>query len=167
MKALRMRVLPPCLVLLAALLAPAQAQEAAVPFGGIEHDNTLPVEITSDALALDQTAGTAIFTGTVRVGQGALRLAADRLEVFYAEDAGAIREMHAAGNVTLSNGSEAAESAEAHYVVATGIVEMTGDVLLTQGPNALSGEKLRIDLIAGTGQLEGRVRTIILPGTTP
>jgi lipopolysaccharide export system protein LptA len=122
--------------LMLAVAGAVAAQEASVPFGGLEHDSSLPVEITSDALALDQAAGTAIFTGTVKVGQGDLRLAADRLEVFYAADAegtGAIERMEASGNVTLSNGTEAAESARASYVVATGIVEMNGDVLLTQG----------------------------------
>jgi len=147
------------------------AQGATVPFGEFDHDNTLPIEITSDALALDQAAGTAVFDGTVVVGQGALRMAADRLEVFYAStgDAaadggpGAIERMLASGNVTLSNGTENAESARASYVVSTGIVEMEGDVLLTQGQNALSSEKLRIDLAAGTGMLEGRVQTIFTP----
>lgn len=153
-------------LMLAGGVAGALAQGASVPFGGFEHDNTLPVEITSDALALDQAAGTAIFTGAVKVGQGALRMAADRLEVFYASDAegtGAIERMLATGNVTLSNGTEAAEAARASYVVATGIVEMDGDVLLTQGANALASEKLRIDLTAGTGFLEGRVQTIFTP----
>ncbi len=154
-------------LMLAAAAGAGRAQEgASVPFGGFEHDNTLPVEITSDALALDQGAGTAIFTGAVKVGQGALRMAADRLEVFYASDAegtGAIERMLASGNVTLSNGTEAAEAARASYVVSSGIVEMDGDVLLTQGSNALASEKLRIDLTAGTGFLEGRVQTIFTP----
>lgn len=162
-----MRILPLLAFLTAVLLTPAGAQEGSVPFGGLEHDNTLPVEVTSDALALDQTAGTALFTGSVRVDQGSLRLTADRLEVFYAEEAGAIRAMNASGKVTLSNGSEAAESDEARYDVTTGIVEMQGDVLLTQGPNVLSGQRLRIDLTTGTAALEGRVRTILVPGSTP
>lgn len=160
-------------LMLTATAGLAMAQGASVPFGGLEHDNTLPVEITSDALALDQAAGTALFTGTVKVGQGTLRMAADRLEVFYADDpadegaTGAIERMEASGNVTLSNGAEAAEAARASYVVATGIVEMDGDVLLTQGANALASEKLKIDLVAGTGLLEGRVQTIFTPGQTP
>jgi lipopolysaccharide export system protein LptA len=157
----------------AAPVAPAQG--ASVPFGDFEHDATLPVEITSDALALDQAARTAVFTGAVKVGQGELRLAADRLEVYYAEDAsgeqGGIERMVASGAVTLSNGVEAAEAQHASYVVATGIVEMDGDVLLTQGRNALAGERLRLDLNAGAGTMEGRVKTIIIPGevqgTTP
>ncbi len=151
--------------------AQAAGQGASVPFGGPDHDASLPVEITADALALDQAAGTALFTGAVRVGQGALRLAADRLEVVYAEDAGggtgAIDRMRAQGNVTLTNGVESAEAQAASYAVATGIVEMEGDVLLTQGGNALASERLRIDLNAGTGVLEGRVQTVIVPGRAP
>lgn len=150
----------------------AAAQVASVPFGGAEHDASQPVEITSDALALDQAAGTAVFTGNVRVGQGMLRMAADRLEVFYADGegesgSGDIDHMVATGGVTLTNGTESAESRLARYLVPTGIVEMEGDVLLTQGPNALASEKLRIDLEAGTGVLEGRVKTIITPAGRP
>lgn len=145
-------------------------QGATVPFGDFEHDAAAPVEIASDALALDQAAGTALFTGAVKVGQGALRLAADRLEVFYAPGAdggtGAIDRMIATGNVTLTNGVESAEAERASYAVGPGLVEMEGDVLLTQGANALASERLRIDLVAGAAQLEGRVQTIFTPERT-
>ena len=171
------------MMLAAAMLWPGAsgAQETSVPFGGLKHDSTLPVEITSEALQLDQAAGTAIFTGAVKVGQGTLRLAADRVEVVYRSEAagtapgdtgtggtgtgttGQIERLAASGNVTLSNGTEAAEARTATYEVATGIVEMEGDVLLTQGNNALSSQTLRIDLNAGTGVLKGRVQTIFTP----
>jgi len=157
--------------LAALLLAPgiAVAQGTEVPFGGLSHDASLPLEITADNLELDQAAGTAIFTGTVKAGQGTLRMAADRMEVYYSDSSGsgtgAIERMQADGNVTLSNGTEAAESAAATYDVASGIIEMEGDVLLTQGANALSSERLRIDLNSGQGALEGRVRTIFVPSS--
>jgi lipopolysaccharide export system protein LptA len=157
---------------LAAVIVAALAQAASgqrVPFGD-SHDATQPVEITSDRLDLDQAAGSAVFTGGVKVGQGVLRLAADRVEVFYdegGEQSGTVRRMVATGNVTLSNGEEAAEAERATYEVATGLVEMEGDVLLTQGQNALSSERLSIDLNAGTGRLEGRVQTIFVPGSRP
>jgi lipopolysaccharide export system protein LptA len=156
------------LALMLAVLAPvALAQQTSVPFGGFSHDATLPVEITSDALELDQAAGTAVFQGGVKVGQGELRLAADRLEVYYepgeGSETGTVRRMHATGNVTLTNGAEHAESEQADYDVASGIIEMQGDVLLTQGENALSSRSLRIDLNSGTGLLEGRVQTIFVP----
>ena len=89
-----------------------------VPFGGLSHDATLPVEITADRLDLDQAAGSAVFSGTVKVGQGTLRLAADRVEVFYDEAAaaptGKVQRMVATGNVTLANGTEAAEAEQRH-----------------------------------------------------
>jgi lipopolysaccharide export system protein LptA len=155
----------------AALPALAAAQGSEVPFGGLEHDATQPVEITADRLDLDQAAGTAVFAGTVKVGQGALRLAADRVEVFYDDTPGSptgkVQRMVAVGNVTLANGSEAAEAERATYEVAAGTIDMEGDVLLTQGQNALSSQKLHIDLTRGTGQLQGRVQTIFVPGTAP
>jgi lipopolysaccharide export system protein LptA len=162
-----MRRLLAVLLTMLPALAQAQSQGAEVPFGGLQHDASLPVEITSDRLDLDQAAGTAVFIGGVRVGQGALRLAADRVEVFYAGGAngssGEVSRMVATGNVTLANGSEAAESDTATYEVAAGTIVMQGDVLLTQGQNALSSEKLNIDLNSGTGVLEGRVQTIFVP----
>lgn len=158
-------------LLVAALPGLAVAQGAQVPFGGLSHDASLPVEITADRLDLDQAAGTAVFIGTVKVGQGTLRLAADRLDVFYADDAaagtGRVHRMVATGNVTLSNGTEAAEAESAVYEVAAGTIDMSGSVLLTQGQNALSSESLHIDLNTGTGQLEGRVQTIFVPGAAP
>lgn len=188
-------------VLVAMLPGLGLAQGATVPFGGMKHDATQPVEITSDRLELDQAAGSAVFTGTVKVGQGTLRLAADRVEVYYdnapsapagedkaagkaaagaatdapapvavqtaASPTGKVRRMVAIGNVTLANGAEAAEAQQATYEVAAGTIEMQGDVLLTQGQNALSSETLSIDLNKGTGQLEGRVKTIFVPGSAP
>jgi lipopolysaccharide export system protein LptA len=161
-------------MILAAVAVPAaalaQAQGAQVPFGGLSHDATQPVEITSDRLDLDQAAGTAVFEGGVKVGQGTLRMAADRIEVFYAdagEGSGAVERMLATGNVTLSNGAEAAEAERATYDIGTGTIEMQGEVLLTQGQNALSSESLVIDLNSGTGQLQGRVQTIFVPREAP
>jgi lipopolysaccharide export system protein LptA len=45
--------------------------------------------------------------------------------------------------------------------VATRSVVMTGNVLLTQTLNAISGERLTINLDTGTGLVEGRVRTVL------
>ena len=164
-------------VLVAIWPALALAQGAQVPFGGLKHDSSEPVEITSDRLDVDQTAGSALFTGTVKVAQGTLRLAADKVEVFYAQastgssgsnaSSGRINRLLANGNVTLSNGTEAAEGARADYDVASGMITMDGDVLLTQGQNALSGQKLLIDLNKGTGQMQGRVQTIFVPSAAP
>ena len=82
-------------------------------------------------------------------------------------DRSRISRLHASGGVTLVSQAEAAEAREAVYDVAAGTVEMTGDVLLTQAENVLSGQRLTVDLRTGTGQMDGRVRTILQPGTKP
>lgn len=147
-----------CLILTA---APALAQQAAIDFGGLTQDTSLPVEVAADNLEISQTDGTAVFTGNVLVTQGEMKLSADRIQVVYAtEGEGRIRTLNAGGGVTLVNGAEAAEAAEAVYDIDAGNVVMTGDVLLTQGQTALSGNRLVIDLTSGTGRMEGRVRTI-------
>lgn len=148
--------------------APAAAQEKG-PFGGFKHDSSAPIEIVADALEVRQAENLAIFSGEVVAGQGTLRLTADLLTVTYAAEqadanTGAIQNMRADGNVFLSNGAETAQGAWAEYDVASGIIRMGGNVVLTQGDNAISGESLVIDLNAGTGRIEGgRVKSVFTP----
>lgn len=150
--------------LLSAGATGALAQGAQVAFGGLQHDATQPVEISADSLAIDQAAATAEFKGSVVAGQASLRISADRILVEYVtegeQNTGRVHKLSAFGNVTLVNGNEAAEAAEAVYTVSDGLVRMAGDVLLTQGQNAISGQVLNIDLSSGTALFEGRVRTI-------
>lgn len=147
-----------------AMTLPALAQQASVAFGGLKQDTSLPVEIEADNLTVNNADGSAEFTGNVLVGQGEMRLAASAIRVEYGADGKSINRLIASGGVTLSSASEAAEAQEAIYTISTGEVVMTGDVLLTQGQTALSGQKLVIDLKAGTGRMEGRVQTTFLPG---
>ena len=154
----------------AILLAGAAFAQSGGPFGGFRHDREAPIEITADALEVSEAAGRATFTGGVVAGQGALRLAADRLLVWYGGEAGEdgaagdIDRLRAEGDVFLSSGEEAAEGQWAEYDVAAGTMTMGGGVTLTQAGNAIQGERLTIDLNAGTGRMEGgRVRSVFTP----
>lgn len=149
---------------LLALPVPALAQGAKVAFGGLKQDTSLPVEITADSLEVNQTDGEATFSGNVLVGQGDMRLSAARIRVEYDDGGKGIKTLHATGGVTIVNATDAAEAQEAVYTIASGNVVMTGNVLLTQGPNAISGERLVLNLRDGTGVMEGRVKTVFTPG---
>jgi len=153
-------------LLLAIMLAgPAAAQGTDIAFGGLKHDTSLPVEVASDNLQIDQADGTASFSGNVLITQGEMRLSAGAVRVVYAPGAaGRISELRATGGVTFVNGAEAAEAREAVYSIEKATVVMTGDVILTQGQNALSSDSLTIDLNSGTGSLSGRVRTVFQTG---
>lgn len=141
----------------------ALAQGAQVAFGETAQNSTLPVEVTADNLDVNQDDGTALFTGNVLIGQGEMRLSAPRVLVVYKEDETGIEALKASGGVTLVSGEDAAEASQADYNIDTGLIEMTGDVLLVQGVNALSGDQMFVDTRAGTARVIGRVRTILQP----
>jgi lipopolysaccharide export system protein LptA len=153
------------LLILTLMAAPSLAQQADVRFGGLRQDTSLPVEVDADQLSVDQADGRAIFSGNVTVKQGDMRLTAGRIEVEYTEGNTGIARLVASGGVTLVSPQDAAEAREAIYTIDSGVVVMTGDVLLTQGNAAISGESLTVNLKDGTGTMAGRVRTIFSPGT--
>ena len=152
------------LAALLALCGPVAAQEAKIAFGGLAQDTSLPVEVQADTLSVNNADGTAVFEGNVLVGQGEMRLAAAKVAVEYDKDGKSIARLHATGGVTIANLADAAEAKEALYTIDSGVIVLTGDVLLTQGASALSGQKLTIQLKDGTGVMEGRVSTVFVPG---
>ncbi len=138
------------------------AQGAQVPFGELGTGEARQVEIAADSLSIDQATKSAVFAGNVVAGMGELRLSADQVEVIYASEgaAGAITALRASGNVVFVSGSDSARADSAIYHLVEGNVLMEGNVILTQGQNALSGQRLRIDINSGTARMEGRVQTI-------
>ncbi|MDF1620464.1 lipopolysaccharide transport periplasmic protein LptA [Pseudothioclava nitratireducens] len=153
------------LIALVLALSPLAATAQQVAFGGIRADTSQPVEVTADSLAVNQETGVATFSGNVLIGQGSMRLQAATVLVEYGQgDQSKINRLLASGGVTLVSEAEAAEAREAVYDVVKGTVVLTGDVLLTQGSNVMAGQKLSVDLRSGTGQMDGRVRTILQPG---
>ena len=147
------------LALLLVAAAPVAAQTS-VDLGGLSADPTAPVEVTADQLSVDQDQGTAVFSGNVVIGQGALRIAAAEVQVVYDGTSGNIARFHATGGVTVVTETEEAEAQEADYDLTAGILTLSGEVLLTQGQSALSAERMVVDVEAGTATMEGRVRTV-------
>lgn len=153
----------PVLVFLALMPFQAWAQTN-IDLGGITADPTAPVEITADQLTVDQDSRSATFTGSVLIGQGTLRVAAERVEVVYDEETGQIARLSASGGVTFATETEAAEAQDAVYDLIAGVLTLTGDVLLTQGASALSAERMVVNLQTGTARMDGRVRTVFQQG---
>lgn len=163
-----LKMLIACVFALFVTAQSAPAQGAQIAFGGLKQDTSLPVEIEADQLAVDQATGIATFTGNVLIGQGEMRLSASKVLVEYAaatsDTAGKIARLVASGGVTMVNGGEAAEAQNAEYTIDSGQIVMTGNVILTQGQNALSSSRLVVDLKSGTGVMDGRVKSILKTG---
>lgn len=132
---------------------------------GMKTDTSLPVQVESDSLSVDQESGLAVFTGNVRATQGEVTIIAPKGTLYYTEDRSDIDRIHMEGGVLLTNKTEAVKGQEAIYTVATGQVVVTGDVLITQGKSTIAGQKLTYDLDTGAGLMQGgRVQSVFTPG---
>lgn len=149
----------------ACLTTVLSAQGASVAFGTIAQDTSLPVEVSSDDLSVDQATGEAVFSGNVVIGQGEMRLSAARVVVIYRAEQQGIASLEATGGVTLVSGPDAAEAQRADYSIDSGTIVMRGDVLLTQGQSALSADEMTIRLQDGTARMSGNVRTRLQTGS--
>lgn len=142
------------------LWAGATMGQTNLTVGGLNADPNAPVEVTADGLSVDQDTGQAIFEGNVLIGQGDLRIAAQRVLVVYNGDSGDISRLEASGGVTFVTATEAAEAASAVYNLDTGALSMSGSVLLTQGATAISADRMDVNLETGAARMSGSVKTV-------
>lgn len=160
-------MLRPFALILALASCPSSAslaEDTALAFAGLRAGAGKPVEINAASLSVDQAAGNATFQGEVVVTQGDLKLTSDSLLVEYAKgDNRVIDHLMATGHVALTTPAETAKADSARYSLADQTLEMTGNVLLTQGGNQMTGQKLLVDMKTGTGRMDGRVKTILQP----
>jgi lipopolysaccharide export system protein LptA len=139
------------------------AQNASLSLSGTNHDITLPVEITANNLSINQSSNSAIFEGTAYVGQGSLRLSADKIVVSYNQDSGKVTSIEATGKVVFTNGEDVAEAESAIYKINSGLLSMSGNVLLVQGKSIISGNYLDMNILKNIANLSGNVKTTLAP----
>ncbi|BCJ92079.1 organic solvent tolerance protein OstA [Terrihabitans soli] len=186
------------LSLLAALLvsAPVLAQEGVTSaFEGFSGRGEQPVNIEADRLDVQELEQTATFAGNVVVVQGASKLRANKLTIFYEKGGGdeqaqkaapqgdvvtgrQIKRLEADGNVIVTSGEQKATGNRGVFNMASNTAQLIGDVVVTQGPNILKGDVLHVDLTTQTSRVEsksGRVQGTFgktapkpgAPGTAP
>lgn len=152
-------------ILFAALMlgSAALAQGTGISISPTSVDSSQPVEVTADNLTVEQTSNSAVFTGNARVVQGDLILSAERILVRYNQEQSAIEIVEATTGVVFTNGQEVAEARRGIYRVASGRIDLSGSVVLLQGPNAISGDALTLDLNTSKGTMSGNVKTVFIP----
>lgn len=152
-------------------------------------DSRQPIEITADSLEVMQQEQQAEFSGNVIAVQGNMRIASDRMKVFYRSgdeakgDAQAVSRIEVHGNVFMSSPTETARGKKGIYDVDANHLTLMGDVVLTRGENVVKGETLKYDLTSGKSQIvgtgdtaggsadnteggkKGRVRGLFVPGS--
>jgi len=145
-----------------------------------KHDASLPIEISADALEVQQEQNLATFSGNVQAEQGAIRLRADMLMVHYrpqqgdASVQGAISRIDAKGQVFFSSPGQTAQGDSGVYDVDNKLITMLGNVVLTRDKNVIRGNRLVLNLTTGKSKVDGvggaaggRVRGLFVPNKKP
>ncbi|MFC0633407.1 LptA/OstA family protein [Brevundimonas balnearis] len=103
--------------------------------------------------------------GDAEILQGQNRLRAEAVEVTLTN--GAITRIEASGGVYYVTPEQTLRGDRATYAVSTGVVTVTGDVILTQGQNVLTGSTATYDVDSRTARLSGgssgRVEGVFYP----
>lgn len=191
-----------CTMLLLALTSlPASGQTKSPPresggtpnaLQGFSKNKGQPVSIEAERLEVRDKDKTATFAGKVQVVQGDTTLRCKTLTVFYDEPAGEakagskpvakiassaeqkIKKLDAKGDVVVTQNDQVATGDTASFDMDKNVVTMSGNVVLTQGPNVLRGNRLVVDLSNGYSRVEsgngkdGRVQGLFVPsGSQP
>jgi lipopolysaccharide export system protein LptA len=157
---------------------------------GFSKNRKEPIRIVSDSLEVRDKDKVATFIDNVRVTQGDTTLECKKLVVFYDGDSGArpaatrrtaslspsgggqsIRRLEAHGGVVVTQRDQTAVGDKAIYDTKSNSIMLLGSVVVTQGKNVISGEKLWVDLETGVSRVEspagqgGRVEAVFMPGS--
>jgi lipopolysaccharide export system protein LptA len=154
---------------------------------GFSQNRDKPVHIEAASLEVRDKDKMATFSGNVHVVQGDTTMKSRTLVVFY--EAGAdqgglkaakpgpggkqqIRRLEAKGGVVVTQKDQTATGETGIYDMQANTVTLSGNVVVSQGPNVTRGDRLVVDLTSGVSRVECnsgqcRVRALIQPGSTP
>jgi lipopolysaccharide export system protein LptA len=131
-----------------------------------------PIEITSGKLEFDYKARRVVFRDNVEVVQGAVHLQSDVLTVDYAqvEDKQQLQMATADGHVVITQGTKKATGKHAVFDQHTRTVVLTGDAVLEEGSNQVSGDRIIVHPDDSRMEVLGqnrRVKVVLFPGQGP
>ena len=158
---------------------------------GFQQNRGEPVQIEAARLEVRDKEKMATFTGNVKVVQGDTTMRCKTLVVFYEQQnkdgqqaqaaagktmpaakpgpggSSQISKLEASGGVTVVQKDQTATGDRALFDMKSNTVTLLGNVLVSQGPNVMRGEKLVVDLTTGVSRVDagsGPVRMLIPQG---
>ncbi|MBI5113370.1 MAG: LPS ABC transporter substrate-binding protein LptA [Rhodovulum sp.] len=177
----------------------AAAQPASGPpnaLQGFSQNRDKPVKIESASLEVRDKEKMATFAGDVHLVQGDVTLKCQSLVVFYEPDAkssdpkpGAkpaaaapatagpagsqqIKRIEARGSVVVTQKDQIAAGDAGIFDMKANTVTLLGNVVISQGPNAVKGDRLVVDIGTGVSRVECgktngscRVSAVLQPGS--
>lgn len=153
-------------------------QDVKTRLQGLKLSGDQPIQIESDRLEVDEGAAKATFSGNVSVVQGPTLMKAGRMVVYYAKQGGGqsattgnadIDRLEVDGTVYLKSDTQVATGDRGTFDMKTEVLTLSGKrVVLSEGPNVLTGCKLTVQMRSGQARFEGcggRVKTLLTPGS--
>ena len=155
---------------LGAVAQPAgQAQQPSSTTQGLSMDSDQPVRIESNTLEVRDKIRQATFAGDVKLTQGDTTIKCKTLVVFYEDTAAPskknappvaagqpaqknnqkIKRAECKGDVFVTQKEQAASGDNAVFEMKSNTVEITGKVVLTQGPTVTRGDRMVSNLTTG------------------
>lgn len=171
------------LLMAAALLGvawPAAAQDTTQTRMGLKLSGDKPIQIESDKLEVNENDSKAVFSGNVSVVQGPTMLKTSKMTVYYVKPKDgaaaptgqqAIDRLEVDGKVYVKSDTQEATGDHGTFDMKSEVLVLTGDnVVLSEGPNVLTGCKLTVQMKTGLANFEGcgkRIKTLLTPGSQP
>lgn len=168
---------------------PADAQTGGEMFKGFQSNEKGPVNVEADSLDVVEKGGQRVstFTGNVTVTRGDSVLKASKITIFSSNDqpqgaaaptpppgsdvmpgAGNFTRIEASGKVYVNSADQTATGDEGVVDMIAKQVTLTGNVVLSQGPNVITGDRLVWDMQTGKARVDqkpgARIRGVFTPG---
>jgi lipopolysaccharide export system protein LptA len=158
---------------------------------GFGRDRKEPVKIEANSLEIRDRESYAIFEGNVTVKQGDSTMRAPRLKVYYEgsmtkkkeKDGGSvkavqttkdgkatnqrIKKIEALGGIIITAKDQKATGDTGVFDMPSNTATISGNVVISQGPNVMKADRVIVDLNTGLSRLEsaGRVQGLFVPGS--
>lgn len=124
-------------------------------------DNSAPIDATADDII--NSGGTTILTGQVDVRQGTTRILADKMQIFSGGTGvvgatGDISKIIATGNFYYLTPEQEVRGSNGVYTEIDNTIVVTGDVILLQDENVVTGNKLVYNLTTEEAKVVGNCK---------
>lgn len=130
-------------------------------------DRNQPIEITAQKLEVLQLERESTFTGDVVAVQGEMTLYADKLIIYLLAAEDQVDRLEATGNVRFVQLDRLATADRAVFYQQQEVLVLTGNAVVTQGKNTVSGDEITLFIQENRTQVKGsktnRVKAVIVP----
>ncbi|MEM9233511.1 MAG: LptA/OstA family protein, partial [Pseudomonadota bacterium] len=108
-----------------------------------------PIDVSAGRCEVFENQDTVRCEGSVRVSQGEAILAANLMTIYGTQAEGGFRRIEAEGDVRYATGDNAMSGKSAVYDAATTTLTVTGDVVVVQADQVMTGGRLIYNTTSG------------------